>query len=110
VSKLHLKRARLNKGLSQETMADLLGMTQCNYSRRENGKKEITLNEWTKIAKILDITLEEIYEPFINNVISNSIHDDQIQIDLKSNYLFKYLESLEKENAFLKKKIKDLEK
>jgi len=108
VSKLHLKNARLNKGLSQETLADLIGMTQCNYSRRENGKKEITLNEWTKIANVLNVNLDEIYQPFVNNAISDITNDSQIQIELKSKSI--YIESLEKENAFLKNKIKDLEK
>ncbi|SNR95456.1 helix-turn-helix domain-containing protein [Flavobacterium sp. ov086] len=108
MSKLHLKNARLNKGLSQETLADLIGMTQCNYSRRENGKKEITLNEWTKIANVLNVNLDEIYQPFVNNAISDITNDSQIQIELKSKSI--YIESLEKENAFLKNKIKDLEK
>lgn len=108
MSKLHLKNARLNKGLSQETLADLIGMTQCNYSRRENGKKEITLNEWTKIANVLNVNLDEIYQPFVNNAISDITNDSQIQIELKSKSI--YIKSLEKENAFLKNKIKDLEK
>lgn len=32
---------RQNKGLSQEVLTDLIGMTQSNYSRRENGKKPL---------------------------------------------------------------------
>jgi transcriptional regulator with XRE-family HTH domain len=68
-------------------LADLIGMTQCNYSRRENGKKEITLNEWTKIANVLNVDLEEIYQPFVNNTISDMIKGSQIQMELKSKSL-----------------------
>ena len=31
---------RTKKGLSQEELADLIGMTQSNYSRKENGIKK----------------------------------------------------------------------
>jgi transcriptional regulator with XRE-family HTH domain len=56
VTKTKLRKARLNKGLSQETLADLIGMTQCNYSRRKNGKKVIPDVKWTRIAKALVVT------------------------------------------------------
>lgn len=83
-------------------------MSQCNYSRRENGKKEITLQEWTKIAKILNVTIEEIYEPFINNNTSERLINDN-RIELNSRAVLIYLENLEKENEILKMKLKKFE-
>ena len=43
-------------------MADLIGMTQSNYSRREKGMTKISAQEWGKIAKVLDLKIEDIYE------------------------------------------------
>jgi transcriptional regulator with XRE-family HTH domain len=80
VSKNKLKETRLNKGLSQETLADLIGMTQCNYSRRENGRKVISDTEWTKIAKALDVNKETIYET--NILVTN--HNNTLKIPYRS--------------------------
>ncbi|MCV9930767.1 helix-turn-helix transcriptional regulator [Flavobacterium sp. LS1R47] len=57
-----LLNARLNKGLSQEELAYLIGMTQSNYSRRERGLKKISDYEWIQIAKHLEVKEEDIYE------------------------------------------------
>jgi transcriptional regulator with XRE-family HTH domain len=62
MAKVKLRETRLNKGLSQETLADLIGMTQCNYSRRENGRKAISDAEWARIAKVLGVNKQTIYE------------------------------------------------
>ena len=54
---------RKAKGLSQEEVADLLGMEQSTYSRKENGHTAIHPTEWEKLAKALDTTVDEIFEP-----------------------------------------------
>lgn len=64
-----LFEARTSKGLSQEELADLIGMTQPNYSRRENGLKKISDTEWVKVAKELGAKKEEIYEEDSQKVI-----------------------------------------
>ena len=68
-----LFEARTSKGLSQEELADLIGMTQPNYSRRENGLKKISDTEWVKIAKELGVKKEEIYEEDSQKVVYKKI-------------------------------------
>ena len=37
-------------------------MDVSNYNKREKGKAKITSNEWEKLSKILEVSIEEIYE------------------------------------------------
>jgi hypothetical protein len=82
------------------------------YNKRENGEVRITILEWEKIAKILDIPLEEIYDSdekqvffckdnaSINNQGTNNIYTVQESLmELQQ----KYIKKLEEENAELKK-------
>lgn len=101
MTKKKLLQVRLNKGFSQEKLADLIGMTQSNYSRRENGRKNISEIEWLKIAKILGVDKENIYEPDGDN--SNVFHQFNIP-----DSILKQLELLRTENIALKEKLKAL--
>ncbi|MCF6224359.1 MAG: helix-turn-helix transcriptional regulator [Flavobacteriaceae bacterium] len=49
--------ARLEKGFSQENMADFLGISQCAYSNLESGKTKLGLKCLEKISKILEIDI-----------------------------------------------------
>jgi transcriptional regulator with XRE-family HTH domain len=68
-----LLEARLKKGLSQEELADLMNMTQSNYSRRENGLKSISEAEWQKFSSILNVEKEDIYEEDSPSVVYKNI-------------------------------------
>jgi transcriptional regulator with XRE-family HTH domain len=107
VTKVNLRETRLNKGLSQEALADLIGITQCNYSRRENGKKVISEAEWTKIAKALDVNKETIYEA--NRLNTN--HDSVVNVPSFNipSFIIEHIEFLTTENSKLKEKLKLLE-
>lgn len=101
MDKIKLKKVRLAKSLSQEELADLVGMTQSNYSRRENGRKTITEVEWNRLSKVLGVEKDAIYEPdkeerSIVNIFSTKTPNlEKEQIEL-----------LKKENKILKKKLK----
>ncbi len=90
MNKVKLRKARLAKNLSQEELADLVGMTQSNYSRRENGRKTITEIEWIKLAKVLGVEKDTIYEPdeekeeryIISIPFSNTPNNEMEQIEL----------------------------
>lgn len=106
MKKIKLIQLRLAKGLSQEELADLIGMTQSNYSRRENGRKNITEVEWVKIAKELDVKKEAIYEPDTKNIKDrDDINTNHYNIP---DFLIEHLESLRKENNKLKEKLKKM--
>ena len=53
---------RTQKGISQEKMADLLGLNTSNYNRRESGETQIKIKEWEKIASLLEVPISEIFE------------------------------------------------
>lgn len=57
-------------GITQEKMANLLGISKGNYNLKENGKLDFNLIEVKKILKILNETYEHIF--FEENVTENS--------------------------------------
>ncbi|WP_175549642.1 helix-turn-helix domain-containing protein [Chryseobacterium polytrichastri] len=112
--KFKLLEVRKRKKLTQEHMANVLYMNISNYSRRENGQIKINTKEWQKLAEILDVPLEQIYETddefFIEylekKVLNiNTLHycNGQIFYELQ-----KCIEKLELELAKLKEDIKNM--
>lgn len=116
--KSKLKELR-EKKFSQEEFAHLLDIETSNYNRRENGITKISKREWDKMAKLLNCTLQKIYEPedgvYIVNVENASGNYSGSHSNFKNNSNFvletmqKYIVTLEIENATLKSKITILE-
>jgi len=52
-----IKRTRKEKKLTQEDMANHLGIAQGYYSNMENGKNSIDIEKLQEICKVLDIEL-----------------------------------------------------
>ena len=105
VKKLKLSTVRSSKGFTQQKMAERLFMDVSNYSRRENGTIKISNNEWEKIAEILDVSINEIYESdesTDNYLGNNNIYFiPEYFLDIQK----KYINTLEKEIENLRKKI-----
>lgn len=57
-----LRTLRKQKGYTQQQIADLLATDVSNYSRKENGDVKIFDDEWEKLAKVLDVPVEDIKE------------------------------------------------
>ena len=57
-----LIRARKEKKFSQQDVAEFLSISQTQYLRKEKGEIGITEQEWDKIAKLLNVEVEEIKE------------------------------------------------
>ena len=55
------------KKITQKQIANLIGMEQTTYSRKERGISPITIAEWERIAKALEVSVEKIVEPNNNN-------------------------------------------
>ncbi|AKD58382.1 helix-turn-helix domain-containing protein [Spirosoma radiotolerans] len=51
-----IRLQRLQRGLSQENMADLLGLSTTAYGDIERGKTDLTLSRLTQIANVLAIS------------------------------------------------------
>lgn len=116
MTKKKLKEARTHKGLSQEDLADCIGMTQPNYSRRENGKHPISNAEWIKIAKVLEVNKDDIYEEDdIRTVYKNIKENSPINISGKVHYfnmpdfVLEHIDFLKEENRILKERLKNYE-
>lgn len=58
---LNMKLARVEKGLSQQELADLVEATRQTIGLIEKGKYNPTLNLCIKIAKALDKTLDQLF-------------------------------------------------
>jgi len=55
-----IKEIRMTKKISQEKMAELLGMTFSNYTRIENAYQNITVKHLRNIAKILNVSADTL--------------------------------------------------
>jgi len=62
-----IKTLRLERGLSQSAVAKKLCMSRPSYISIEQGKKEVTLDEFEKLSNILGISMEEIESGEIPN-------------------------------------------
>ena len=58
---IKIKLARVEKGLSQQDLADLVGATRQTIGLIEKGKYNPSLNLCIKIAKSLDRTLNDLF-------------------------------------------------
>lgn len=106
-----LKNLRKQKGISQEKMAKIIGTDTSNYSRKERGEVKIFNDEWDKLAKTLEVSVEEIknYDARFSFQFENStFHDhsgNNITYSNVPDFFLetqkKYIEKLERENAEL---------
>lgn len=74
MQKEKLRIIRKKKGYTQQQIADIIATDVSNYSRKESGDVKIIKDEWEKIAKFLDVTMEEIYEDEEPRIVVNNDH------------------------------------
>lgn len=55
-----IRQIRVQKGLSQENMADMLGLSTTAYGDMERGRTDISLGRLENISRILDIELPDL--------------------------------------------------
>ena len=56
----NLREIRDRKGLSQQSLADIIGVNRATIRRWETGESKITLEMATKIAQVLGVTTDEL--------------------------------------------------
>ena len=111
MEKTKLINARTKKGFTQSQLANELCVDVSNYNRREKGQIRISNNEWEKIAKFLEIPVEDIFESEENNFFV--FKDQSTGNYLGTNHIYsipeyflenqkKYNEKVEEENLNLK--------
>ena len=111
-----IKKLRELKNLTQEHMANSIGITQGAYSRMELGETEITYSKLEKISEELGMKPEDVIafnESVVFNVMNNQtgnglvINNNQISEEDKNLYQ-QQISLLKEENAYLKKVIDGL--
>lgn len=55
-----IKQARLDRGFSQQDLAEKVGISRTQYISVEQGKRELTIGEFEKISTLLGISLADI--------------------------------------------------
>lgn len=118
MEKEKLRRVRKQKGFTQQQIADIIATDVSNYSRKEGGSVKIIHEEWNKIAKFLEVPLEDIFEEeeatvVINN--ENNVTGDNSEIyssmrDTNNSYNIpnSVIDNLQKYIAMLEEEIKRL--
>jgi transcriptional regulator with XRE-family HTH domain len=57
----YLKELRLKKGVSQQVVADYLGVTNQAYSNYETGKREADYETQLKLAEYFEVSLDYLF-------------------------------------------------
>jgi transcriptional regulator with XRE-family HTH domain len=106
------------KGFSQEYVADKLGLTQSQYSRREIGSINFSSEEIGDLARILGISVAVLYSPdSLEEMIQKSlsiatggIPSQYLQTEIAENkHLIRLVEMLEDKIKDKDERIKELE-
>ncbi|MFS4471510.1 helix-turn-helix transcriptional regulator [Chryseobacterium sp. T20] len=112
-----LIKARKEKEYTQECMAKILHMTQSQYQRREKGEIKISDEEWGRMAKALNTSVEDIKEDDLANYQVNNYDNNSGNYSASNNYFYnipyflfqnqqEYINLLKKEIHELKERIK----
>lgn len=107
------------KGFTQQQIAQELCMGITAYNRRENGQVSININQWEKLAEILNVPLKEIFEGEEKQVFlcqDNASQNTQNNYGTNNYYTIqdtllenqqKYITKLEEEIKELKQRIEN---
>ncbi|WP_317044728.1 helix-turn-helix transcriptional regulator [Chryseobacterium sp. PMSZPI] len=74
MQKEKLRVIRKLKGYTQQQVADYIATDVSNYSRKESGDVKIIRDEWDKIARLLEVPVEDIYEDDDATIVVNNDH------------------------------------
>lgn len=74
MQKEKLRLIRKQKGYTQQQVADYIATDVSNYSRKESGDVRIIQDEWDKLARFLEVPVEDIYEEETAAVVVNNDH------------------------------------
>lgn len=69
-----IRKLRELRNLKQETMAELLGISQTAYSKIERDEIEVSQERLEQIAKALDVSVQDILS-FDEKIFFNLIHN-----------------------------------
>jgi len=72
-----IKKARVNKGFSQEDIAAKLNVSQSAYAKIENGNTKLDIERLLDIVKILEMDIQDLLN--IENIKNNYYSNNEIK-------------------------------
>lgn len=89
---IKIRQIREAQGIKQQSLADILGITQQNYARIETGKVSITMERLEKISEVFGMTVLEIltYQDTPSNTLPDAslvVRESQAVQQLQQNYI-----------------------
>lgn len=101
-----IRKCRVNKGLSQDYVANELSLSTSAYSNIETDKTELTVNRLIKIAEILEVKVNELMgtEDFVKNYttteasVNNILEAEMKQLKLQMKEIQNTLQEIQKKN------------
>lgn len=82
-----LQKARINKGFSQEQLADIVNLDRTYISLLERGKRNPSIGTINSLSKALDISISQIFTQIENIQTPNKLRDFCQRYDLEIDYL-----------------------
>ncbi|GAA4403439.1 hypothetical protein GCM10023187_19500 [Nibrella viscosa] len=79
-----IRRLRLQRGYSQENMADLLSLSTTAYGDIERGKTELTLSRLEQIADVLNLSVTELLTEEAITAQPVEIIDNEVRHELET--------------------------
>lgn len=78
---IKLKNYREDKDLTQKQVADLIPMNQSNYSKIESGTQEPNLQQLTRIAEILEVSIDDLLDINHQELVEKKINEIKEEFD-----------------------------
>ena len=101
--KENIRRIRKERRMTQEEMADMLGISITAYRDLERGSTSIMNGNVLRLAELLDTSTEEIVLGYLPiQMPGKKLEEMQAEYSAR-------IENLEKENEYLRKLVKSLE-
>ncbi len=76
---------RLNKGWSQETMADKLNMSPNGYGSIERGETNVQISRILQIAKLFEVNASDLFQDIEGKNVFNSMGNNNTEIQNNNN-------------------------
>lgn len=83
MKKIKLIIMRKSKKITQLDMATYLKISQTQYYKRESGIVKISEQEWQKIAKLLEVSVDDIFEEQSNEFDKFSLKQELEYLKVK---------------------------
>jgi transcriptional regulator with XRE-family HTH domain len=104
----NIKKLRELKNYTQQSMADMLDVSQKTYSNIESAGNNITIELIEKVAKVLEVSFNKILELNAENILNNSNQSGGIGSQLNYSVSYNYLN--DKQNELYEKLLQEKDK